>query len=70
MLNSGAANLKAIALGIATMVSGIDNHADATCFNIVQNIRMTFANLGCNVNVNAMLLQIFGRTAGCRYDVA
>ena len=70
MLNSRSANLKAITLRIATMVSGVDNHADATSLDVIKNIRMTFANLGCNVNVNAMLLQIFGRTAGCRYDVA
>ena len=58
------------ALSIATMVGGVDNHADATGLDVVQNIGMTLANLGSNVHVHALLLQILSSTTSCGYNVA
>ena len=52
------------------MVGGVDNHADATRLDVVQNVGVTFANLGSNTNINALLLQIFCSTAGSSNNIA
>ena len=52
------------------MVGSVDNHADATSLNVVQNIGMTLANLGSNIYVNTLILQEFSGATSCGYNVA